>query len=162
MRRTQQSSAETLKFVSALSAQICERRLMSMEREKIIAALETAFAEISGAGYEDEPETFAEFLESFKKFRDPDFPVYWIPWTVEEAVEELTGRQFGWHEDAFKDEWNYTGEFGFVCVDPETLRCLTAERTDDERCAVSVVFPILEIDDAVQAVEYFLRLVQQA
>jgi len=133
-----------------------------MEREKIIAALETAFAEISGAGYEDEPETFAEFLESFKKFRDPDFPVYWIPWTVEEAVEELTGRQFGWHEDAFKDEWNYTGEFGFVCVDPETLRCLTAERTDDGRCAVSVAFPILSIDDAVKAVEYFLQLVQQA
>jgi hypothetical protein len=88
--------------------------------------------------------------------------VYWIPWTVEEAVEALTGRKFGWHEDAFKDEWNYTGEFGFICVDPETLRCLTAERTDDERCAVSVVFPILSIDDAVQAVEYFLRLVQQA
>jgi hypothetical protein len=88
--------------------------------------------------------------------------VYWIPWTVEEAVEALTGRKFGWHEDAFKDEWNYTGEFGFICVDPETLKCLTAERTDDERCAVSVVFPILEIEDAVQAVEYFLRLVQQA
>jgi hypothetical protein len=133
-----------------------------MEREKIIAALETAFAEISGAKYEDEPETFAEFLESFKKFRDPETPVYWIPWTVEEAVEELTGRKFGWHEDAFKDEWNYTGEFGFICVDPETLRYLTAERTDDERCAVSVVFPILSIDDAVQAVEYFLRLAQQA
>jgi hypothetical protein len=133
-----------------------------MEREKIIAALETAFAEISGAEYEDELETFAEFLESFKKFRDSETPVYWIPWTVEEAVEELTGRKFGWHEDAFKDEWNYTGEFGFICVDPETLRCLTAERTDDERCAVSVVFPILSIDDAVQVVEYFLRLVQQA
>jgi hypothetical protein len=133
-----------------------------MEREKIIAALEAAFAEISGAVYEDEPETFAEFLESFKKFRDPDFPVYWIPWTVEEAVEELTGKKYGWHEDAFRDEWNYTGEFGFICVDPETLRCLTAERTDDERCAVSLVFPILSIDDAVQVVEYFLRLVQQA
>jgi hypothetical protein len=133
-----------------------------MEREKIIAALETAFAEISGAVYEDEPETFAEFLESFKKFRDPDFPVYWIPWTVEEAVEELTGKKYGWHEDAFRDEWNYTGEFGFICVDPETLRCLTAERTDDERCAVSVAFPILSIDDAVKAVEYFLQLVQQA
>jgi hypothetical protein len=132
-----------------------------MEREKIIAALETAFAEISGAEYEDEPETFAKFLESFKKFRDPDFPVYWIPWTVEEAVEALTGRKFGWHEDAFKDEWNYTGEFGFVCVDPETLRCLTAERTD-ERCTVSVAFPILSIDDAVKVVEYFLQLVQQA
>jgi hypothetical protein len=133
-----------------------------MEREKIIAALETAFAEISGAEYEDEPETFAEFLESFRKFRDPETPVYWIPWTVEETVEALTGRKFGWHEDAFKDEWNYTGEFGFICVDPETLRCLTAEWTDDERCAVSVVFSILSIDDAVQAVEYFLRLVQQA
>jgi hypothetical protein len=133
-----------------------------MERERIIAALETAFAEISGAEYEDEPTTFAQFLESFKKFRDPDFPVYWIPWTVEEAVEELTGRKFGWHEDAFKDEWNYTGEFGFICVDPETLKCLTAERSDDGRCAVSVVFPILSIDEAVQAVEYFLRLVQQA
>jgi hypothetical protein len=133
-----------------------------MEREKIIAALETAFAEISGAEYEDAPETFAEFLESFRKFRDPETPVYWIPWTVEETVEALTGRKFGWHEDAFKDEWNYTGEFGFVCVDPETLRCLTAERTDDARCAVSVVFSILSIDDAVQAVEYFLRLVQQA
>jgi hypothetical protein len=156
------AGAETLKSVSALSAQIYERRSVSMEREKIIAALETAFAEISGAGYEDEPETFAEFLESFKKFRDPETPVYWIPWTVEEAVEALTGRKFGWHEDAFKDEWNYTGEFGFICVDPETLKCLTAERTDDERCAVSVVFPILEIEDAVQAVEYFLRLVQQA
>jgi hypothetical protein len=156
------AGAETLKCVSALSAQICERRSVSMEREKIIAALETAFAEISGAEYEDEPETFAEFLESFKKFRDPDFPVYWIPWTVEEAVEELTGKKYGWHEDAFRDEWNYTGEFGFICVDPETLRCLTAERTDDERCAVSLVFPILSIDDAVQAVEYFLQLVQQA
>jgi len=133
-----------------------------MEREKIIAALETAFADISGAEYEDEPETFVEFLESFAKFRDPDFPVYWIPWTIEEAVEALTGRKFGWHEDALKDEWNYTGEFGFICVDPETLRCLTAERTDDERCAVSVVFPILSIDDAVKAVEYFLQLVQQA
>jgi hypothetical protein len=132
-----------------------------MEREKIIAALETAFAEISGAEYEDEPVTFAEFLESFAKFRDPDFPVYWIPYTIEEAVESLTDRKFGWHEDVLKDEWSYTGEFGFVCVDPETLKCLTAERSNGS-CTVSVVFPILNIDDAVQAVEYFLRLVQQA
>jgi hypothetical protein len=133
-----------------------------MEREKIIAALEAAFAEISGAEYEDEPETFAEFLKSFKEHRDPETPVYWIPWTVEETVEALTGRKFGWHEDAFRDEWNYTGEFGFVCVDPETLRCLTAERTDDERCTVSVAFQILSIDDAVKVVEYFLQLAQQA
>jgi hypothetical protein len=132
-----------------------------MEREEIIAALETAFAEISGAEYEDEPETFAEFLESFKKFRDPDFPVYWIPYTIEEAVELLTDRKFGWHEDPLKDEWSYTGEFSFICVDPETLKCLTAERSNGS-CTVSVVFPILNIDDAVQAVEYFLRLVQRA
>jgi hypothetical protein len=155
------AGAETLKCVSALSAQICERRSVSMEREKIIAALETAFAEISGAEYEDEPETFAEFLESFKKFRDPDFPVYWIPWAIEEAVELLTDRNFGWHEDALKDEWSYTGEFSFICVDPETFKCLTAERSNGS-CTVSVVFPILDIDDAVQVVEYFLRLVQQA
>jgi hypothetical protein len=155
------AGAETLKCVSALSAQICERRSVSMEREKIIAALETAFAEISGAEYEDEPETFAEFLESFKKFRDPDFPVYWIPYTIEEAVEALTDRNFGWHEDALKDEWSYTGEFSFICVDPETFKCLTAERSNSN-CTVSVVFPILSIDDAVQVVEYFLQLVQQA
>jgi hypothetical protein len=153
--------AKTNFSVSALSAQIYERRLVSMEREKIIAALETAFAGISGAEHEDEPETFAKFLESFKKFRDPDFPVYWIPYTIEEAVEALTGRNFGWHEDALKDEWSYTGEFSFICVDPETLKCLTAERTIVS-CTVSVVFPILSIDDAVQVVEYFLRLVQQA
>jgi len=132
-----------------------------MEREKIIAALETAFAEISGAEYEDEPETFAEFLKSFKKFRDPDFPVYWIPYTIEEAIELLTDRSFGWHEDALKDEWSFTGEFSFICVDPETLKCLTAERSNGS-CTVSVVFPILSINDAVQAVEYLLRLVQQA
>jgi hypothetical protein len=38
---------------------------------------------------------------------------------------------------------------------------LTAERINGN-CTVSVVFPILSIDDAVQAVEYLLQLVQQA
>jgi hypothetical protein len=155
------AGAEDAEVRSALFCTNLRRRSVSMEREKIIAALETAFAEISGAEYEDEPETFAEFLESFKKFRDPDFPVYWIPYTIEEAVEALTDRNFGWHEDALKDEWSYTGEFSFICVDPETFKCLTAERSNSS-CTVSVVFPILSIDDAVQVVEYFLQLVQQA
>jgi hypothetical protein len=133
-----------------------------MQREEIITVLEQVFAEISGAEYDDdERETFAAFLESFAKHRDPDFPVYWIPYTIEETVEALTGRKFGWHEDALRDEWSYSGEFSFICVDPETLRCLTAERINGN-CTVSVVFPILSIDDAVQAVEHLLQLVQQA
>ena len=84
-----------------------------------------------------------------------------FPGLLKKRLKELTGRKFGWHEDALKDEWSYTGEFSFICVDPETLKCLTAERSNGS-CTVSVVFPILSIDDAVQAVEYFLRLVQQA
>ena len=128
-----------------------------MQNERIIEVLEEVYREeVSG----DPEDSFQSFLEEFNETRDPELPVYWISETVISAVERLSNRRFGWHTEALKDEWNYSGEFLFICVDPTNHRCLTARTSPDGLCTIGIIFPILNIDDAVHAVEFLLSLVQ--
>jgi len=126
-----------------------------MERERIAQVLDEVFRdEIAG----DPEASFEEFLTDFREMRDPETPVYWIPDTVAAVVDKISGRYFGWHVEALRDEFSYTGEFMFIMVDPKTHKCLTAHTTAGGYCTVGVIFAILTVQDAVDAVQYLLKL----
>jgi len=126
-----------------------------MERERIITVLEEVYREdISG----DPEDSFASLLDEFSTTGDPDLPVYWISETIIETVERLAGRRFGWHAEALRNDFNLSGEFLFIMVDPKTKKCLTAEVTEDGYCTVGVILAICSIQEAVDAVRYFLKL----
>jgi len=128
-------------------------------RERIIEVLEEVYREDVAGDPED---SFQSFLDDFREVRDPEMPIYWIAETIIGAVERLSGRQFGWYVEALKDEYNFTGEFAFICVEPKTHRCLTAMTDDLGNCSVSVILPITAIDEAVRAVQFFLSLAVEA
>jgi len=124
-----------------------------MERERILRALEDAYFEIA----DPDEETFAEFLKSWDL--DPGFPVAWVAETVIEAVETLAARKFGWYWEPLRDDYNFSGEFAFVLVDPQTHRCLTFSESPTGGHSVAVVLRITSIDEAVEAVQYLLSLI---
>jgi len=129
-----------------------------MQNERIIEVLEEVYREEISGGDEG---SFESLLEEFNTTRDPELPVYWIPETIIGAVEKLTGRKFGWYVEALRDEFSLSGEFAFILVNPLTHRCLTASTDTDGNCTVCVIVPITNIDDAVNAVLYFLNLLEQ-
>ena len=129
-----------------------------MERERIAQLLDEVFRdEIAG----DPEASFEEFLTDFREVRDPEIPVYWIPDTVAAVVDKISGRYFGWHVEALRDEFHYSGEFLFIMVDPQTHQCLTAYTSAGGLCTVGVILPILTVQDAVDAVRYLLKLATQ-
>jgi len=126
-----------------------------MEREKILQALEEAFVEVVDP---DEGETFAEFVADWNYDDEP--AAAWVAETIIGAVENLIGRKFAWYWEPLHDDFNLTGEFAFVIVDPETRECLTF--TEDEKSpSCAIVTSITNIDEAVAAVECFLSLIEK-
>jgi len=127
-----------------------------MERTKILQALEEAFVEVVDP---DEGETFAEFVADWN-YDDGELAAAWVAETIMGAVENLAGRKFAWYWEPLRDDWNLTGEFAFVIVDPKTRECLTL--TGDEKspfCAIAT--SITNIDEAVAAVEFLLSLIEK-
>jgi len=126
-----------------------------MERAKILQALKEAFEDVVDP---DEGETFEQFVKDWHYDEEP--AAAWVAYTIIGAVENLAGRKFAWYWEPLHDDFSLTGEFAFVIVDPETRKCLTF--TGDRKSpSCAVITSITDINEAVDAVEYFLSLVEK-